>query len=245
MDNPGSPTLLEIIKNIQNILNRGRQSDDDQFADDQIKFIVDYYRAKLISEKARRGRSLSPYIQDLGKVELIKADKNECCDIEDCILRVKNKPMPRPVVKGRDVLITRVASIGNSGHISSIYQKTYENSVYWDSFRAYTSSLGRWYYKDGAIYIVNPQTTRMRYINIQGIFQDPTAANTYRTCDCPNEEECYPGYDYPYPIDSSSLDVLYKLMAQSELNWYSQSFQDTLNDTIEKERPLIDDRTSG
>ena len=59
----------------------------------------------------------------------------------------------------------------------------------------------------------------IEFVNIQGLFEDPKAANKFRTCDCPqNDELCNIGYNYDYPLSAHHVDTIVKMIAGTELN---------------------------
>ena len=71
--------LSEIVYNIKNLIGGGINSDDLNLRDSQFAFIIAYYRSKLLKQDQDKGRdNLELYKQNLGKVEVMMADKNEC-----------------------------------------------------------------------------------------------------------------------------------------------------------------------
>lgn len=217
-------TLSEIIYNVKNLLAKGRQTDDELLSDRQYAFIINYYRAKLVREQILKGRATTPYIQNLGEVPLISTDRNECCENNVCIIRTE-KQLPKAVTNGKEI-ITFVGTI-----YGEPYQRTnYQRSI-WDSYSKYTSTFPKWYMQNDYIYITTPSTFNLKFINVQGIFSDPTKANEFRTCDCPNDEPCYQGFDYEYPLDTHLIDVIIKLMLQTELSVFIRTLEDESNDT--------------
>ena len=89
--------LSEIIYNIKNLMAGGIESDDEDLSNAQLAFIIGYYRAKLLKQDQEKGRfDKALYVQNLGKVPVQEADKNECCDIDACILRTATQ-IPKPL----------------------------------------------------------------------------------------------------------------------------------------------------
>lgn len=216
---------------------RGVQSDDNQLSDRQVAFIINYYRAKLVKEQVEKSKSMTTYEQNLGRVELIRADVDECCD-EGCVLRTKLK-IPDVLTVKTGELLTYVGLVGGS----QAFQRTRFQAVTWDKYRRYTSNMTRWYISNDYIYIINNPTHSLKYINVRGVFSDPQEAIKFRTCDCEgNEEQCYDGFDFPYPLEDYLIDVLYKLMAQTELSIYASGLVDTANDTMDLIKPPTDAR---
>jgi hypothetical protein len=219
----------EIIYNIKNLRAGGVQSDDEQLSDRQYAFIIDYYRAKLYKQDQERNKSInSVYIQNLGKVDLIMADKNECCDINSCVLRTKLQ-VPSPLAASK-LNFTFVGLVDGQP-----FQEYEVNAVYWAKSSKYAGPLPKWYYQNGYIYIVNPPSNILEFVTIRGIFESPVEAKTFRTCDCGlNNEPCFKGFDFKYPIPASQLDTLVKLIIESEIKLSAMLPPDTLNDTTTK-----------
>jgi hypothetical protein len=220
--------LSEITQNIKNLLEGGISSDDFDLSKAQIAFWVNYYRARLIKQEQEKGRfENSLYIQNLGRVPLVKADKNECCEIEDCILRTRDK-IPSPLETYKGLNLTYVGL--NNG---MPFQHSTHNAIVWSCAAKYTGKLSKWYYQNGYIYIVNPPTALLSEINIQGIFEDPRDAEEFRTCDCNNDTDCN-DEDLNYPLPAYQIDVIVKLIAQTELTVLTSMPSDTTNDSIDR-----------
>ena len=222
-------TLREILYNIKNIVSKGRQSDDFPYSGRQLAFQVNYYRAKLIHEQIKKEASVdnASYIQDLGKVPVKLADAHDCCEVDVCVLRTVEK-VPEFLDGKSGEMVTYVGNLD----YSRPYQRIAVNRIYWQQFDKYTSKQPRWYYKAGYIYLVNPVSPMLSFINIQGVFTDPVEAHRFRTCDCPdNELPCVDGFDEEYPLEERMIDTLVKLILQTEFNVYLQSQDDAQNDT--------------
>ena len=202
----------EIIYNVKNLVAGGIQSDDIDLSLKQMMFVVDYYRARLFKQDQDKGRfNTELYLQNLGKVELINADKNECCGITSCVLRTKFK-IPRPLETFQKINITFVGLLDGKS-----FQRYTINSIQWKHANKFTSKEPGWYWQNGYIYIVNPPTEMLTWVNIQGIFERPIDAIKFRTCDCTmNEENCFETLDFEYPFPQHYVDTLVKLIMGSE-----------------------------
>lgn len=219
-------TKAEIIYNIRNLTSGGITSDDTKLSDEQWSYIIDYYRARLIKQDLEKGRTnISIYEQSLGKVPLILADVNECCG-EGCALRTEFK-IPTPLVTGDDMILF----VGLTDNTPIMLDK--KGSINWSLHNKYTGKDSRWYYDNGYIYIVNPPTKMLSEIVIRGPFESPYDALKFRTCDCPaNELSCsdFDPYNTEYPLPLHQVDVIVKMIAQTELRLLKSSPDDTSND---------------
>lgn len=223
--------LSEIVYNIKNLLSGGITSDDENLSNAQIAFMVGYYRARLYKQDVEKGRnSKELWIQNLGQVPLQQADKNECCDIDACILRTVNQ-IPKPIETSGALNLTFV---GNTN--GRPYQKDTHNGMYWSHANKYTGNITRWYYQNGYLYIVNPPTVMLDHINVQGIFEDPMVAQKFRTCDCPNNETCIDedSLDFEYSMPLHYTDLIVKMVAQTEIQLLVSMPADLTNDSVDQ-----------
>lgn len=222
--------LSEIVYNIKNLIAGGIESDDENLSNAQVAFMINYYRAKLFRQdrlKGRMGKEL--YVQNLGKVPLIQADKNECCEIDACILRTE-KQIPKPLETYDGLNLSFIGTLGGRP-----YEKKTHNSIIWSKSAKYTGSNTKWYYQNGYIYIVNPSDPMLDNVNIQGTFENPSKATEFRTCDCPNGDDCIEdNLDYEYPLPAHHIDLIVKLVAETELRLLTALPTDITNDSMDQ-----------
>jgi hypothetical protein len=221
----------ELIYNIKNLRAGGVQSDDEKISDRQYAFIIDYYRAKLVRQEEQKYSRLGrEEIQDLGKVKLIQADPHECdCPSDACVLRTE-LPLPKSLkLAARSHGFNFVGMYGGMS-----WQEETWHSGPWSMHAKYTGGKTKWILKGRYIYILNPESDRLAYINIQGLFEDPREANQFRTCECEeNGLECQTGYDYEYPISAHLVDTLVKMIVESELRLSTILPPDMANDSVD------------
>jgi hypothetical protein len=219
--------LSEIIYNIKNLMAGGIESDDTDLSNAQMAFIIAYYRARLLRQDQEKGRlDKALYVQNLGKVSLIEADKNECCDIDACVLRTELK-VPKPLETFKGINITHVGTTTGRP-----FQREHHNSMFWARAAKWTGREPKWYYQNGYIYLVDPPTKMLKHINIQGIFEKPEEAVQFRTCDCPNDEDCFRSFDFEYPLPQHYVDTIVKMVAESEMRILTSIPVDTANNSI-------------
>lgn len=223
-------TVSEIVFNIKNLMSGGVASDDFNLSDEQIIFIVNYYRAKLAKQDDEKGKlNKSLFTQNLGKVSIKQADKNECCD-GDCILRSTLK-IPKPL---ESITGLNISFVGTSNGTS--FSLVNHNAVIWRRAAKYTKNEPTWYYQNGYIYLVNPPTKMLNSINIQGIFEDPVEAEKFKACDCPDNEmvsNCE-DLDVEYKIPAYHLDTIIKMIASTELKLLVGFKADLVNEGVDQ-----------
>jgi hypothetical protein len=170
-------------------------------------------------------------IQDLGKVNLISVDPHECdCPSDGCVLRTE-LPIPDTLELGggKSHAFTFVGAYGGTA-----WQETTWQRAPWDSYAKYTGKQTKWLIKGRYIYILNPPTAEMSYMNIQGLFEVPKEAEEFRTCDCPdNDADCNDGFDFEYPMSLHLVDTLMKLIMENEVRWSALIPIDTTNDSLD------------
>lgn len=228
-------TLLELIYNIKNLKAGGIQSDDENISDAQYAFIIDYYRNKLIKQEQEKGKFTKDlYIQNLGKVDIDKYDAHECCEIENCKLRTKIK-IPKPLETNTGLSLSFV------GLLNGIpFQKYSFNSSLWQQYNRYTSKSPGYYYQNGYIYLINTPNIMLKYINIQGIFENPEKAESFRTCDCSqNNLICNNSFDFEYPMPTHLVDTLFKMIMDAELR-ITPNTTDTTNNSLNETSTITD-----
>jgi hypothetical protein len=58
------------------------------------------------------------------------------------------------------------------------------NAMPWKHAAKYVGKEPTYYYQNGYLYIVDPPTIDIDYINIQGVFEKPEVAMRFRSCEC-------------------------------------------------------------
>jgi len=223
----------EIIYNIKNLIGGGDQSDDMTLSDRQVMFIVDYYRARLAKQDQEKGiYNASMYVQNLGCVSVIQTDKNEKCEVDDCILRTEHK-IPAPLFNSNNITF-----VGKSN--GTPFQRKEHNAMHWKRAAKWTGREPAWYDQAHYIYLVDPPTMMLSDINVQGIFERPSDALKFRTCDCPaNGEDCFDSFDFEYPMPMHHTDVVVKMIAETELRILTSIPVDNANNSINQLAELL------
>ena len=226
-------TFNELIYLVKDIPRQGNgESRSNNYTDRLLAFIINYYRAKILNQQLTRNKEAdSAYIQTLGKVELIRASKNECCDfdcdINDVIYRTKEK-LPSFISSKGNSQISYIGTIDGNNK----FTRTSYNKVPFDKYALYTAKRPKYYELQNHIYIVNPPVSSIKYITIQGIFESPEKANEYFTCGCTNDSlDCSSGYEFDYLIKASDIDTILKMIIESEYRFANILPKDLLNDS--------------
>lgn len=224
-------TFNEIIYLLKDIPRQGDgESRSNNYTDRELAFIINYYRAKIISQQLSKNKEVdSAYLQSLGKVELIKASKSECClpdcDINDVVYRTKEK-LPSFISSKGNSIIPYIGTIDGSYK----FTKTSFNKVEFDKYSIFTSKRTKYYEIENYLYITNPPTSSFKYMLVQGVFESPEFANEFHSCGC-TTTACDTGFDFDYPIKISDIDLILKMTIESEYRFANILPKDTLNDS--------------
>lgn len=194
-----------LIYRVLNELNSGSISDDNSYSEEMIASIINSSRAKLIRQERNAGKSISGmYIQDLGRVKLINADTHNCTIIDNCILRSENQ-----VPKFIDT--NGVETLTFFGTLEGVkFERTTPIASKFINYSKYTSGIPRFYNIEDFWYVPNPASKLLKYVNIQGVFESPQEANSFKSCG--NTTDCYNDYNFEYPMSASLSDTVVKLV---------------------------------
>jgi len=201
-------TLKEIIYNIKDSLG----SDAEELTNAQYKFIVDYYRSKLLRQRLSKGQGLAPvFAPPLHNIEIIETEETDPgCAALDCELfkTVKNIPSIIPYSLNSTLLY-----LGATDGYQA-FQETSFQALEFEEHARYIKNQPKWLLLGDKIYISNPPEEQIEYITIQGVFEDPLAAAAL----CEDfDAACHRNYDFEYPISGDMIDIIYKLIRDSEL----------------------------
>ena len=219
-------TYNEIIYNLSNLYDGGIGSDDNNVSNDQLIFIFNQYRAKLIREDLNKKRSIDPQIvQNLGCVEVECVDASECCDIKSytTILRSK-KPLPRSIEGYNKNYLVFVGTVDKV----IPFMVTSETQARWGGNSKYTGNTPKAYIRDNDryLYLINAPAG-IELITVDVIAENPEEASKFTTC---AGEPCF-NNDMEYPISAHMIPIINTLITQNELRLLSGTNTDITNDT--------------
>lgn len=221
--------LSTLVYNLRGLLDGKVGSDDTELSQRTIKLWIRTQRSLLIRNELNKNRTIDPeIIQDLGCIELEVADRAECCELTaDCsILRTKVE-LPSPIEMHHKIAITRVGPIDKGAKPFSLVP--YQQSTYSGNGR-FTKNEWFAYYLNKRIYIKTRQnsllTQGLKYINVQGVFEDPEQASKFTTC---GGTPCYTS-ETPYPIKGWMIDYLNTQIVNANIKLLMTVPSDKAND---------------
>ena len=215
-------------------------SDDTSLDKRLIKDLINQERANWIRKENNKNRSIDDNIlQDLVCLELLLVNRqyDRCCEVfTDCkILRTKN-PIPNGIELNHEKTITRISAVDFMS--IPIYFMDYDHAVYYGNGRYNTKALGA-FLKNNYLYIVYNKgnyNKLLEYINIQGVFEDPTEAAKYINCD--TKQPCF-DWDDRYPINFWMWQSLVKPAVLNELRTKRTLYRDENNNSKDDAIPSV------
>lgn len=200
--------LKEIIYNIKDSLG----SDAEELSNSQYKFIIDYYRVKLIKQQIDKGNKISPIFNTvLNKINLEEVPQEDIASSylsENVYKTAETIPSIIPYSKDRTLIYLG----SGDGHLS--FQETSFQALPFEAYSKYTKKLPKWFILNNKFYVINPPDEAVEHILLEAIFEDPLKAMSLNS---DFNTECLRNYDFEYPISGSMLDIIYKLIRDNEL----------------------------
>jgi|TARA_R110000751_G_scaffold169807_1_gene276439 hypothetical protein len=225
-------TLNELSYNILNIARGGLSSDDDRLNTRQIKFWVKYYRAFFIKKTIIGEDVIDPQlVQDLGCLHLEEVDKADC-PTAFWGTNIKRVKIPKLVDLPNGI---GLVFIGLLDKITPIILND-PDVVSFKVHQRFTGNMRRAYFIGEYLYVTDPFNEDICYINVRGIFDDPTAINVTHqdgTTDCYKDDD-----NYPMP-ESYTAQITAAIM-QRELQMTLGSTNDETNDSREPNSKIDD-----
>lgn len=229
-------TINELIYKVKNLIHGGLGSDDSSISDELVLSFFNTERARLIKEEADKKRLTGAIlIQDLGCVEIRCADKVECCNFPELesqeYIHKTVKQIPTPLY-GTFEGLSNPAMITYIGLVTKDkpFEFTSSTITRWAKYKKWTSKIPRAYYLDKYIYITNLYPSNIRFINIQGIFENPLAVSEFNDC---SGKVCFSN-DSDYPITPYLESPLIQMVMDKYMQYLMQpGLRDTKNDAID------------
>ena len=201
-------------------------TDDIDISPREIGWEIGVTRALLLRQELNKNRTIdAAIIQDLGCVEVEVSDRAECCDIStDCkIIRTKLE-IPTAIELYNSTGITRIGPIDKLDMDYSFI--TYNRAKFVGNGK-YNKDLIYAFLRNNRVYLVskNDKVKFIKYINIAGVFENPTEVIPFTNC---GGTSCFSSDD-EYPINSWMIPVLQDMV----INKFIRTIQmpkDTIND---------------
>lgn len=214
-------TLSQIKDDILGIASSGSNPNEFKIPDEQIYYWIAQVRATLIGQSLAKKDDLNDiWLQQINCMELEEADESECCLAPSgCYVLKTVEKVPNTIDTWKSNWIVNVTTpggeeISKSNQFSNKYQK----------YNKYTGKTKYFYLKNGYIYIVND--TMLEYINVQGLFEDPSELQNFSSCE---SDQCFYPETSPYPISSNMSSQITDIVIKTKVIPYMQFPADLSN----------------
>jgi len=200
--------LKELIFNLTEILNNGKPTDDYQFNDSQIYFILRYLRNKLIRQRINDGKFISPY-----NYQTIPCLKLEYTKIVDCECYTANCYSLQSICNIPKIMSSNKGFMINGTYTINTNSPTRLDYLRFDEVRLlkYSKTM-----KDAKGIFFTPEANklhvkgydRLKAIKFSALFNDPLAVMTLDTsCACNDDGSalCLDPYDAEFPMDEDLI----------------------------------------
>jgi hypothetical protein len=206
-------TLKEHISHVTSILsNSGEVSDDFQFSDQQIYFILKTNRAFLLNQKVKEGKYVSPFNYQTIPCFKLKLDKIQDCECftSDCYALQSICNIPTIISSTKGLIVDGVYAINTLKPVKLA-------PLSFDEFRLsqYSKTMKDvkgWFIIEDKLYVVGYD--RLAAVKIRALFDDPVEVLTMTpSCACNDDGSalCIDPYDVEFPLDSDLSKNLWSL----------------------------------
>lgn len=232
-------TLAEIVFSILDTV-KPENLTSGPISEELVKFHIKNVRAQLAKQQLNKGNTLATsYVQSLGCISLVEADKSECCEYPTgCIILRTSVPIPNQI-DARTNLLTRVGPV-------DITEKSFQYIEYervpFEGYNKYTKHLIKWFTNHNSSYVYllmdmeDYLSMGIEVINIQGILENPEDASSFMNCT--TGTTCFSD-KAKYPIPDSMIPTLIDMVIKKFILPQSQAPIDATNDGKENSQTTI------
>ncbi len=211
IDTSSNPSLNEIVSSLAARVNKQH---DVAFMD-ELKHIVNYKRSSALYAWILK-IGMRDFLMQSFVIETERVSATECEEFPtDCYIVKTVCPVPDPF---RDPRLTQPHEmfeyVGHeSGYLPYGYLDT--SQLQYLRYRPYTSTIKKWFYQNGFIYIINEKEDPPPPVRVRGVFQDPLGEKGCNICD-DDGNTCTPD-SAPYPVPPELLSEIIRDILATEL----------------------------
>ncbi len=207
------PLLKEHISHITTVLSNGVASDDFQFSDSQIYFILKVIRQKLLKQKIDKGKYIAPYnFQTIPCVKLSLQEIVDCeCFTTDCSALQSNCILPKIIPSDKGLFVEGVYTVNTNmpNRLDMITLDTLRLSKYSKTMKEPKS----WFISDNNKLFVTGYN-RLGAVKLRALFEDPLEVMMLDTsCACNDDGSalCIDPYEMDFPLDGDLSKELWMM----------------------------------
>lgn len=200
-------TLQEIIYTIKGSLG----SDAEELTNRQYKFIIDYYRAKLLRQRLKANELVSPvFAPAIHNIQLSEIEDSDPGMALEANVYKTVKDIPVIIPHSKETTLMYLGS--TDGFLP--FQETAFQVLDLEQHTKYIRKQPKWFLLGKKIYVTNPPDEGPEFITIQGIFEDPLAAaalsEDFNTASLRD-------FSFEYAVAGDMVDTIIKLIRDNEM----------------------------
>lgn len=209
-------TRTEHIYAVQNVINRGPQTDDNRFSNRLIGHFMDVARGILIKRKQDKDQILAEdnFQAICMPLELTTFHDCSCVPNQNCLILKSKYQLPKQITsKSGSTLMVRLFDSTPIGMTSVSAQSRAEYSRIPQSSNPLENL--RFFIFNRYLYILG--STKLKGVLVFGLFEQPNNVADYNICDEQGEESSDPCYSIEadnYPIDIDLVMPMYDMVKQ-------------------------------
>lgn len=205
--------LKEHISHITTVLSNGVPSDDFQFSDPQIYFILKVVRQKLLKQKIDKGKYIAPYnFQTIPCVKLTLSPIEDCeCFTANCYSLQSNCILPKIIPSDKGLFVEGVYTVNSNmpNRLDLITLDTLRLSKYSKTMKEPKS----WFISDNNRLFITGYD-RLAAVKMRALFEDPLEVMMLDTsCACNDDGTplCIDPYEMEFPLDGDLSKELWMM----------------------------------
>ena len=223
--------LKEHLSTITSILNNGIATDDYQFSDQQIYFILKSVRAALLKQRIDGGKYISPFnYQTIPCFKLQLAKIEDCeCYTSDCYSLQSTCTIPTIIASNKGLIVDGVYTINTKKptRLAPLTFDEYRLSQYSKTMK----DVKGYFIVADKLHVVGYD--RLAAVKVRALFDDPVEVLTQTpSCACNDDGSalCLDPYEVEFPLDSDLSKALWSMTYDEILRVSSKMMPDLKND---------------
>ena len=223
--------LKEHLSTVTTIMNNGIPTDDYQFSDQQIYFILKAIRSFLLKQRIDSGKYISPFnYQTIPCFKLVLAKIEDCeCYTADCQSLQSTCTIPTIIASNKGLIVDGIYTI-NTNKPTRLAPLTFDEYRLSQYSKTMKDVKGYFIVAD-KLHVVGYD--RLAAVKVRALFDDPVEVLTMTpSCACNDDGSalCLDPYEVEFPLDSDLSKALWSMTYDEILRVSSKMMPDLKND---------------
>ena len=227
-------TVLEHIYTIQNLVNKGRRSDDANYSDRFILHLMNTARVLLLKRKADKKQAFDPSDFQSICMPLCEATwiECECAPAIGCPILKSSVKLPKSLVSRTGMYLTVRFLSGKE------IAETTPSAIQYREYSLTKRNKPAWFIDNNRLFIYGIPFNQLKAVYVTSVFLDPLEAAAVTLCQGA-DTPCEDTFEEQYPISGELVDPMYRLVLEY-MNIGSRAPEDKANNASATE--IINDR---